>query len=68
MKWAYNQKEFIQEGYGARYDIPALFKSDALFNPIRNKPEFQQIIRDTEAKCQAKYERVRYLLEENNML
>ncbi len=43
-------------------------KNDPLFNSMRNEPEFQQIVRDVEAKYQAEHERVRKWLEENNML
>jgi TolB-like protein/Tfp pilus assembly protein PilF len=45
-----------------------LIKNDPLFNGIRNEPEFQQIIRDVEAKYQAEHERVRKWLEEQGML
>jgi TolB-like protein len=41
-------------------------KRDPLFNHIRNEPEFQQIVRDVEAKYQAEHERVRQWLEEND--
>jgi len=44
------------------------FKLDPLFDSIRNEPEFQQIVRDVEAKYQAEHERVRKWLEENDML
>ena len=45
-----------------------LIKTDPLFNSIRNEPEFQQIVRDIEAKYQAEHERVRKWLEEQGML
>ena len=45
-----------------------LIKNDPLFNSIRDEPEFQQIVRDIEAKYQAEHERVRKWLEENDML
>jgi TolB-like protein len=45
-----------------------LIKKDPLFNSIRNEPEFQQIVRDVEAKYQAEHERVRKWLEEQGML
>jgi hypothetical protein len=45
-----------------------LIKIDPLFDSIRNEPEFQQIVRDVEAKYQAEHERVRQWLEENEML
>ena len=43
-------------------------KKDPLFNSIRDEPEFQQIVKDIEAKYQAEHERVRQWLEENDML
>jgi len=45
-----------------------LFRIDPLFDSLRNEPEFQQILRDLEAKFQAEHERVRQWLEENDML
>jgi len=46
----------------------SLIKTDPLFNSIRNEPEFQQIVRDVEAKYQAEHERVQKWLEEQGML
>ena len=46
----------------------SLIKTDPLFNSIRNEPEFQQIVRDVEARHQALHERVRGQLEELGML
>ena len=43
-------------------------KNDPLFENIRDEPEFQQIVRDIEAKYQAEHERVRQWLAENDML
>jgi tetratricopeptide (TPR) repeat protein len=45
-----------------------LIRIDPLFDSIRDEPEFQQIVRDLEAKYQAVHERVRQWLEENDML
>ena len=45
-----------------------LIKTDPLFNSIRNEPEFQQIVKDVEAKYQAEHERVRKWLEEQGKL
>jgi TolB-like protein len=42
--------------------------TDPLFNSIRNEPEFQQIVRDVEAKYLAEHERVRKWLEETGQL
>ena len=44
-----------------------LFEFDPLLDNIRNEPEFQQILKDVEAKYQAEHERVRQWLEENDM-
>jgi TolB-like protein/lipopolysaccharide biosynthesis regulator YciM len=43
-------------------------KNDPMFDGIRDEPEFQQIVRDVEAKYQAEHERVRQWLVENDML
>ena len=55
-----------------RHRIPIQYsiylKNIPLFNSLRNKPEFQQILQDVEAKYQAEHERVRLWLEENDML
>jgi len=48
--------------------VDAIKISDPLFDSIREEPEFQQIVRDIEAKYQAEHERVRQWLEENDML
>jgi len=44
------------------------WKVDPLFENIRDEPEYQEIVRDAEAKYQAEHERVRQWLEENDML
>lgn len=46
----------------------ANIKNDPLFNSIRDEPEFQQIVKDMEAKYQAEHERVKKWLAENDML
>jgi len=58
----YNQKQHFPVW------IVVQLKVDPLFNSIRDEPEFQQILRDVEAKYQAEHERVRQWLEENDML
>jgi tetratricopeptide (TPR) repeat protein len=45
-----------------------IIKEDPLFDSIRAEPEFQQIVRDVEAKYQAEHERVRKWLEDQGML
>ena len=44
------------------------FECEVVYLRIWVKPEFQQIVRDVEAKYQAEHERVRKWLEENDML
>jgi tetratricopeptide (TPR) repeat protein len=62
---------FLKE-YNKRQFIPLWWviqtKVDPLFEPIRNEPEYQQIVREVEAKYQAEHERVRKWLEENDKL
>jgi TolB-like protein len=58
----FNQKQLIPKW------IVTLIKDDPLFAGLRNEPEFQQIVRDVEAKYQAEHERVRKWLEEQGML
>jgi len=43
-------------------------KNSPLFDSIRDEPEFQQIVRDVEAKYQAEHERVKVWLEKEGML
>jgi len=50
------------------YWMHFLINVDPLFDSIRDEPEFQQIVKDVEAKYQAEHERVRKWLEENEML
>ena len=42
--------------------------NDPVFDSLRGDPQFQQIVRDVEAKYEAEHERVRQWLEENDML
>ena len=62
-----NLTAFSRREKFASWVVPTL-KSDPLFDSIRDEPEFQQIVRDVEAKYQAEHERVRKWLEENDML
>ena len=48
--------------------IVSNIKDDPIFDSNRDEPEFQQIVRNVEAKYQAEHERVRKWLEENDML
>ena len=47
--------------------IVTLIKNDPMFDSIRDEPEFQQIVRDVEAKYQAEHERVRRWMEEQGI-
>jgi TolB-like protein len=58
----FNQKKTIPKW------MVTLINNDPLFNSIRDEAEFQQIVRDIEAKYQSEHERVRQWLEENDML
>jgi hypothetical protein len=49
-------------------NIMWFFRTDPLFNPIRDNPDFQQIMNEAEAKYQAEHERVRQWLKDNDML
>ncbi|MBA7515110.1 hypothetical protein ES705_07148 [subsurface metagenome] len=62
-----NLKIFNQKQIGHLWMV-TLIKDDPLFDSIRDEPEFQQIVRDVEAKYQAEHERVRKWLEEQEML
>ena len=44
------------------------FRNFAIFENIRDEPEFQEIVSAMEAKYQAEHEKVRQWLEENEML
>jgi TolB-like protein len=63
-----NLKNFNQGPFRQVLWIVKYIKTDPLFKSIRNEPEFQQIVRDVEAKYQAEHERVRKWLEEQRML
>ena len=59
-----NLRVFNQNEKGGWLLWVTLIKNDPFFDSIRNEPEFQQIVRDVEAKYQAEHERVRKWLEE----
>ena len=58
----FNQRKVVHKWF-----VTSL-KYDPKFDSIRDEPEFQQIVKDVEAKYQAGHERVRKWLEENDML
>ena len=62
-----NLRIFSQEQKIPQYLVTQI-KNDPFFESIRDEPEFQQIIRDVEAKYQAEHEKVRKWLEEQGML
>ena len=45
-----------------------LINSDSSLYSLRNEPEYQEILKEMEAKYQAEHERVRKWLEEQGML
>jgi tetratricopeptide (TPR) repeat protein len=57
-----SQMEFIN------FWTVTILRLDPILDSIRNEPEFQQIVRDVEAKYQAEHERVRKWLEGQEML
>jgi TolB-like protein/Tfp pilus assembly protein PilF len=63
----YNLKVFNQNERFPLWMVKDL-KNNPMLDPIRDEPEFQQIVRDVEAKYQAEHERVRNWLEKNDML
>jgi len=65
---AYEYLRLFNQIEGVPYWMSKLIKRDELFDSIRDEPEFQQIVREVEAKYQAEHERVRLWLEENDML
>jgi TolB-like protein/Tfp pilus assembly protein PilF len=58
----FNQRQMMP------YWMVTLIKNDPLFENIRDEPEFQQIVRDVEAKYETEHERVRQWLKENDLL
>jgi TolB-like protein len=65
---AYENLRLVNQRQRMPLYMIANIKNDPLFDSIRDEPEFQQIVRDVEAKYQAEHERVRKWLEENDML
>ena len=65
---AYKNLRIYNKSQAIDFVMLMLIKSDPLFNNIRNEPEFQQIVKDLEAKYQAEHERVRTWLEEQAKL
>jgi len=58
----FNNKQFIPLWWVIQFTF------DPLFENIRDKPEFQRILRDQTSKYKAEHERVRKWLKENDML
>jgi TolB-like protein/AraC-like DNA-binding protein/Tfp pilus assembly protein PilF len=58
----FNQRQIMHSWY------VSFIKNDYLFDCIKDEPEFQQIVKNAEAKYQEEHERVRQWLEENEML
>lgn len=65
---AYENLRIFKERKQMPLWLTNMIKIDPLFYNIRGEPEFQQIVREVEAKYQAEHERVRKWLEENGML
>ena len=65
---AYENLRIMNQAEVFAWFLANLIKWDEMFDSIREEPEFQQIVRDVEAKYQAEHERVRQWLEDNEML
>jgi TolB-like protein len=65
---AYKNLKIFNQIQLVHFWMATQIKIDPLFVTIRNEPEFQQIVRDVEAKYQAEHERVRKWLEEQGKL
>ena len=64
---AYENLRIFNQKQRMPFWMAFLIKNDPLFDSIRDEPEFQQIVRDVEAKYQAEHKRVRKWLEEEGM-
>ena len=62
-----NLKQWAEMPVCSYWWIPFLKTDDPLFSKIRSEPEFQQIVRDQEAKYQSEHERVRRWMEEKGI-
>jgi TolB-like protein/AraC-like DNA-binding protein len=66
---AYENLEIFNQRSGRYFLwIVKYIKKDPLFNSIRNEPEFQNIVREMEAKYNAEHERVEKWLKEQGLL
>jgi TolB-like protein/AraC-like DNA-binding protein len=65
---AYENLRHLNHWQSMQIWIVSNINDDPMFDSIRDEPEFQQIVKDIEAKYQAEHERVRKWLEENDML
>jgi TolB-like protein len=65
---AYKNLRTFNQSQRINLFIVMLMRTDPLFNSIRNEPEFQQIVRDIEAKYQAEHERGKKWLVETGQL
>jgi TolB-like protein len=65
---AYKNLRIFNQSQRINLFIVMLMRTDPLFNSIRNEPEFQQIVKDVEAKYQAEHERVKKWLVESGQL
>jgi TolB-like protein/AraC-like DNA-binding protein/Tfp pilus assembly protein PilF len=67
-KRAYDNLNIFNRAKSFTLEWVTLLKNDPQFNSIRYEPEFQQIVRDVEAKYLAEHERVSKWLKENGGL
>jgi tetratricopeptide (TPR) repeat protein len=65
---AYENLKIFNQAQSFNLEWVTLLKTDPIFSSIRNEPEFQNIVRDVEAKYLAEHERVKKWLEEQGQL
>jgi len=65
---AYEYLRLFNQRQGMPLYMIKEINNNPLFDSIRDEPEFQQIVKDVEAKYQVEHERVRKWLEENDIL
>jgi len=65
---AYENLKIFNQKQRMPFWMVEIIKNDPLFDSLRDEQEFQQIVRDVEAKYQAEHERIRKWLEEQGDL
>ena len=65
---AYEYLDKVNKNHAFPLSWIILFNHNPLFDPIRQEPRFQKILKDVEAKYQAEHERVQKWLEEEGIM